>query len=140
MQRIPLPIEAERRREAAEDRGADRVDLDDLTDTGSLFERSPGRVVPDWLQHPMPTERSMGAARANALQECDDAALGLGQAERRGSTVRSLRRLRGSIAAVPARGAARARAASAVGAAARRARDVLAAAAAGQRVRLRHDA
>jgi hypothetical protein len=25
-------------------------------DTGSLFERSPGRVVPDWLEHLLPAE------------------------------------------------------------------------------------
>jgi aryl-alcohol dehydrogenase-like predicted oxidoreductase len=51
---LPLVIEAERRREAAEDHGAARVDLDAVPDTGSLFERKPGRVVPDWLEHLVP--------------------------------------------------------------------------------------
>src|SRR3954462_7294851 len=56
---LPLLIEAERRHEAGAHQRADRVALDSLSDTGSLFERSPGRVVPDWLEHLMPTERSM---------------------------------------------------------------------------------
>ena len=51
---LPLMIEAERRREAAE--GTDRIDLDAVPDTGSLFERNPGRVVPDWLEHLIPKE------------------------------------------------------------------------------------
>jgi aryl-alcohol dehydrogenase-like predicted oxidoreductase len=55
---LPLLIAAERRREAAEDgNGTDRMDLDEISDTGSLFERSPGRVVPDWLAHLIPSER-----------------------------------------------------------------------------------
>ena len=53
---LPLLIEAERRREAAESEGADRMDLDAVPDTGSLFERNPGRVVPDWLEHLIPRE------------------------------------------------------------------------------------
>jgi len=56
---LPLLIEAERRHGAGAHQRADRVALDSLSDTGSLFERSPGRVVPDWLEHLMPTERSM---------------------------------------------------------------------------------
>jgi predicted aldo/keto reductase-like oxidoreductase len=51
---LPLMIEAERRREAAE--GTDRIDLDAVPDTGSLFERNPERVVPDWLEHLIPKE------------------------------------------------------------------------------------
>jgi hypothetical protein len=29
----------------------DLIDLDVVSDSGSLFEYSPGRVVPDWLEH-----------------------------------------------------------------------------------------
>jgi predicted aldo/keto reductase-like oxidoreductase len=56
---LPLMIEAERRREAAQDEGTDRIDLEAVSDTGSLFEHSPGRIVPDWLEHLIPTEPSM---------------------------------------------------------------------------------
>jgi aryl-alcohol dehydrogenase-like predicted oxidoreductase len=49
---LPLMIEAERRREA----GSTAVDLDAVPDTGSLFERTPGRTVPDWLEHLLPAE------------------------------------------------------------------------------------
>jgi len=52
---LPQMIEAERRHEAAENDGTDLIDLGDVSDTGSLFERSPGRVVPDWLEHLIPT-------------------------------------------------------------------------------------
>jgi predicted aldo/keto reductase-like oxidoreductase len=55
---LPLMIEAERHREATGDEATDRIDLDAVSDTGSLFERRPGRVVPDWLEHLIPTERS----------------------------------------------------------------------------------
>jgi aryl-alcohol dehydrogenase-like predicted oxidoreductase len=48
---LPLMIAAERRRGSGEDERSDRVDLDALLETGSLFERTPGRVVPDWLEH-----------------------------------------------------------------------------------------
>jgi predicted aldo/keto reductase-like oxidoreductase len=58
---LPLMIEAERRREADEDEGADRIDLDAVSDAGSLFERNPGRVVPDWLQPLIPTEPGSAA-------------------------------------------------------------------------------
>jgi aryl-alcohol dehydrogenase-like predicted oxidoreductase len=51
---LPLVIEAERRREAADGNGSGPIDLDTIPDTGSLFERSPGRVVPDWLEHLIP--------------------------------------------------------------------------------------
>jgi aryl-alcohol dehydrogenase-like predicted oxidoreductase len=53
---LPLLIEAERRFESPADDGSDRIDLDSLSETGSLFERTPGRVVPDWLEHLMPSE------------------------------------------------------------------------------------
>jgi hypothetical protein len=33
--------------------------MDAILDTGSLFERTPGRVVPDWLEHLLPAERSV---------------------------------------------------------------------------------
>jgi aryl-alcohol dehydrogenase-like predicted oxidoreductase len=46
---LPLMVEADRRREGGEDRA--RTDLDTIPDTGSLFERSPGRTAPDWLEH-----------------------------------------------------------------------------------------
>jgi aryl-alcohol dehydrogenase-like predicted oxidoreductase len=50
---LPLMIEAERRRET-DDQSPDRTDLAAVPDTGSLFEHSAGRVVPDWLEHLMP--------------------------------------------------------------------------------------
>jgi predicted aldo/keto reductase-like oxidoreductase len=50
---LPMMIEAERRREAADQT---LMDVDAVPDTGSLFERSPGRVVPDWLEHLLPAE------------------------------------------------------------------------------------
>jgi predicted aldo/keto reductase-like oxidoreductase len=54
---LPLMIEAERRREAAQrQEGSVREDLDAVPDTGSLFERTPGRVAPDWLEHLLPAE------------------------------------------------------------------------------------
>jgi aryl-alcohol dehydrogenase-like predicted oxidoreductase len=54
---LPLMIEAERRRRA--DGGEpDQIDLTAIPGTGSLFERSPGRVVPDWLEHLVPTDQS----------------------------------------------------------------------------------
>ena len=52
---LPLMIEAERRREAAHDERPVGMDLDAISDTGSLFERRPGRVVPDWLEHLLPS-------------------------------------------------------------------------------------
>jgi aryl-alcohol dehydrogenase-like predicted oxidoreductase len=48
---LPLVIEAQRRRE---DGRLSAIDLELIPDTGSLFERSPGRVVPDWLAHLVP--------------------------------------------------------------------------------------
>jgi aryl-alcohol dehydrogenase-like predicted oxidoreductase len=48
---LPRMIEAERRHEAAEDEGSHRMDLDAISDSGSLFEHNAGRVVPDWLEH-----------------------------------------------------------------------------------------
>lgn len=54
---LPLVIEAERRREA-EGEDPDRINLSAIPGTGSLFERSPGRVVPDWLAPLVPTDRS----------------------------------------------------------------------------------
>ena len=54
---LPLIIEAERHREAAADETTDSTALDEVSDTGSLFERHPGRVVPDWLEHLVATER-----------------------------------------------------------------------------------
>ena len=54
---LPLMIEADRRRDAGGDRGSGRTDLNAVRDTGSLFERSPGRVVPDWLEHLLPADR-----------------------------------------------------------------------------------
>ena len=51
---LPPIIEAERRREAAEDATPELIDLSVVPDTGSLFERTPGRVVPDWLEHLLP--------------------------------------------------------------------------------------
>jgi hypothetical protein len=50
---LPLIIDAERRREADADQ--DLIDLDRIADAGSLFEHSPGRTVPDWLAHLMPS-------------------------------------------------------------------------------------
>jgi hypothetical protein len=50
-----MMIEAERRHEAAEDEGSHRMDLDAVSDTGSLFEHNAGRVVPDWLKHLLPS-------------------------------------------------------------------------------------
>jgi hypothetical protein len=47
-------IEAERRSEAGV---ADGVDLDAVPDTGSLFVPSRGRVIPEWLQHLIPSEQ-----------------------------------------------------------------------------------
>jgi aryl-alcohol dehydrogenase-like predicted oxidoreductase len=52
---LPMMIEAERRHEAAEDEGSHRMDLDAVSDTGSLFEHNAGRVVPDWLKHLLPS-------------------------------------------------------------------------------------
>jgi predicted aldo/keto reductase-like oxidoreductase len=52
---LPLMIEAERRREASEVAGT--MDLDAIPDTGSLFERSSGRTVPDWLEHLVPAQQ-----------------------------------------------------------------------------------
>jgi aryl-alcohol dehydrogenase-like predicted oxidoreductase len=49
---LPLVIEAESRRAAEAD--LEQTDLDAIPDTGSLFERSPGRTVPDWLEHLIP--------------------------------------------------------------------------------------
>jgi aryl-alcohol dehydrogenase-like predicted oxidoreductase len=48
---LPLVIEAQRRRE---DGRLSASDLELIPDTGSLFERSPGRVVPEWLAHLVP--------------------------------------------------------------------------------------
>ena len=53
VQLLPLMIEAERRISAGS--GSDPADLDAISDTGSLFEHSPGRVVPDWLEHLLPS-------------------------------------------------------------------------------------
>ena len=53
---LPLMIEAERRHDAAEDEGSDRISLDAVSDTGSLFERSAERVVPDSIEHLLPSE------------------------------------------------------------------------------------
>ena len=50
---LPLVIESQRRRESGD--GQSAVDLDSIPDTGSLFEHSPGRVVPDWLAHLIPS-------------------------------------------------------------------------------------
>jgi aryl-alcohol dehydrogenase-like predicted oxidoreductase len=51
---LPLILDAERRREAGDtDRGL--IDLDAVADAGSLFEHSPGRTVPDWLAHLLPS-------------------------------------------------------------------------------------
>jgi aryl-alcohol dehydrogenase-like predicted oxidoreductase len=52
---LPLLIEAERRAHAG-GRAPDEMALDAIPDTGSLFAPSEGRVVPDWLQHLIPTE------------------------------------------------------------------------------------
>jgi aryl-alcohol dehydrogenase-like predicted oxidoreductase len=51
---LPLMVEAERRREAGETRGSDLIDLGAVSDAGSLFEHSPGRDVPDWMEHLLP--------------------------------------------------------------------------------------
>jgi aryl-alcohol dehydrogenase-like predicted oxidoreductase len=51
---VPLLIQAERRREAGV---ADQVDLDAMPGTGSLFAPSEDRVIPDWLQHLLPTDQ-----------------------------------------------------------------------------------
>ena len=51
---LPLLIEAERRREAAV---VEQVDLDAVSDTGSLFAPSRGRVIPEWLRHLIPSEQ-----------------------------------------------------------------------------------
>jgi aryl-alcohol dehydrogenase-like predicted oxidoreductase len=50
---LPLIIDAERRREADADQ--DLMDLDAIADAGSPFEHSPGRTVPDWLAHLLPS-------------------------------------------------------------------------------------
>jgi aryl-alcohol dehydrogenase-like predicted oxidoreductase len=52
---LPLIIDAERRRE--DDADQDLTDLDAVADAGSLFEHNPGRTVPDWLAHLLPSER-----------------------------------------------------------------------------------
>lgn len=54
---LPLMIEAERRHATAAGERSDRIDLAAVPDTGSLFERSAGRDVPDWLEHLLPSER-----------------------------------------------------------------------------------
>ena len=54
---LPLMIEAERRHDAAEDEGSGRMDLGAVSGTGSLFEHSVGRVVPDWIEHLLPSEQ-----------------------------------------------------------------------------------
>jgi aryl-alcohol dehydrogenase-like predicted oxidoreductase len=51
---LPLIIDAERRREA-DDADRDLIDLDAVADAGSLFAHSPGRTVPDWLAHLLPS-------------------------------------------------------------------------------------
>jgi aryl-alcohol dehydrogenase-like predicted oxidoreductase len=51
---LPLMIEAERHREAANEA---LMDLDAVPDSGPLFERSPGRSVPDWLEYLLPADR-----------------------------------------------------------------------------------
>jgi aryl-alcohol dehydrogenase-like predicted oxidoreductase len=48
---LPLMITAERRRAATRSDDRDLSDLATVPGTGSLFERSPGRAVPEWLEH-----------------------------------------------------------------------------------------
>jgi len=53
---LPLSIQAERRRGSDEVHDPYGIDLDTVTGIGSLFERNPGRDVPDWIEHLLPAE------------------------------------------------------------------------------------